>query len=236
MPVIAGMDGCKGGWLYVALDAATHELVSASVLPQFDAVKALAPTPEIVAVDIPVGLTAKGPRQCDKEARQFLRKPRSSSVFPAPVRAALNYSKNFSLASQISEQEDGRKLSRQVCYLLAKIKEVDDFLCRDVSRQRWIREVHPEVSFAAWNKRQAMTHKKKSRGGREERERLVTKRYGTAYNDARQCLQPGTFARDDLLDAFAALWTAERIWQGRAAAFPVEPKHDERGLRMEICY
>ena len=81
-----------------------------------------------------------------------------------------------------------------------------------------------------------MTHKKKSRGGREERERLVTKRYGTAYNDARRRLQPGTFANDDLLDAFAALWTAERIWQGRAVAFPVETEHDERGLRMEIWY
>jgi predicted RNase H-like nuclease len=236
--MIAGVDGCKGGWLYVVLDAATHELVGAGVLPQFRAVIRLTPTPEIVAVDIPIGLTDRGPRECDKESRQRLHKPRSNSVFPAPVRAALRYSNDFSLASQISEQQDGRKLNRQVFHLLVKIKEVDDFLREDVSRQIWVREVHPEMSFAAWNNGKPMTHRKKSRAGREERERLVTNSYGTAYEDALRHLKPATFAKDDLLDAFAALWTAGRIWQRCAAVIPV-PEREERdacGLRMAIWY
>lgn len=41
---------------------------------------------------------------------------------------------------------------------------------------------------------------------------------------------------DDLLDAFAALWTAERIAGERARTLPNEPSGDAIGLRMEIVF
>ena len=39
---------------------------------------------------------------------------------------------------------------------------------------------------------------------------------------------------DDLLDACACAWSASRIAEGRAFAFPQNPPRDARGLRMEI--
>ena len=39
---------------------------------------------------------------------------------------------------------------------------------------------------------------------------------------------------DDLLDAFAALWTAERILRGEAITVPKVPPEDRYGLRMEM--
>ena len=43
-------------------------------------------------------------------------------------------------------------------------------------------------------------------------------------------------ADDDINDAFASLWTAERILNGSAKVIPDHPCRDPFGLRMEICY
>ena len=48
-------------------------------------------------------------------------------------------------------------------------------------------------------------------------------------------LGKGGFAHDDLLDAFATLWTAQRLLTGDAMIIPAHPPRDARGLRMEIC-
>jgi hypothetical protein len=41
-------------------------------------------------------------------------------------------------------------------------------------------------------------------------------------------------ADDDILDAFAALWTAERIAPGEAVTLPEVPPRDRHGLPMEM--
>jgi predicted RNase H-like nuclease len=39
---------------------------------------------------------------------------------------------------------------------------------------------------------------------------------------------------DDIVDAFVALWTAERIGCGAAISIPERPPLDSYGLRMEM--
>jgi uncharacterized protein DUF429 len=46
-------------------------------------------------------------------------------------------------------------------------------------------------------------------------------------------LGPGA-NRDDLYDAFAALWTAHRISRGAAVEMPTDPEYDAAGLPMRI--
>lgn len=41
-------------------------------------------------------------------------------------------------------------------------------------------------------------------------------------------------AEDDIVDAFVALWTAERVARGDAQTLPETPPKDRYGLRMEI--
>ena len=41
---------------------------------------------------------------------------------------------------------------------------------------------------------------------------------------------------DDMLDACAACWTAERICSGTAVCIPPAPALDSRGLRMAMWY
>jgi len=79
-----------------------------------------------------------------------------------------------------------------------------------------------------------MAYRKKSRAGREEREALVLRRYGDLYAAAQASLPRGQYGVDDLLDAFAALWTAERIRSGEATRLPSAPLVDAQGLRTEI--
>ena len=79
-----------------------------------------------------------------------------------------------------------------------------------------------------------MRHSKKTRDGRAERERLLTSSMRQAYARLQSSLPRGLYANDDLLDAFAACWSAERVRSGRAITLPASPPRDEHGLKMEI--
>lgn len=109
---------------------------------------------------------------CDLEARRYLRAPRASSVFPAPVRAALAGGTYLEVCNA-HHHADGRRISRQAFSILPKIKEVDEVLSHRPALQGRIREIHPEVCFAVWNGGRAMRHRKSSPTGRAERESLI---------------------------------------------------------------
>ncbi len=90
------------------------------------------------------------------------------------------------------------------------------------------------MRFCHWNGSRAMAHGKKKKLGRAERERPAIAYFGEAYCHARSGLPKGRFAPDDLLEAFAALRTAERIAKGGPLVTPPNPRIDRFGLRMEI--
>lgn len=58
--------------------------------------------------------------------------------------------------------------------------------------------------------------------------------YAFLLAPAQRTLPRGQYKNDDLLDAFAALWTAERIYQGKATELPDNPPTDAFGLKMAI--
>ena len=214
---VAGVDGCKSRWLCIARD-----LPGGGIEAQlFDSAALLAdqdPLPDVIGWDIPIGLADDGTgRGCDRAARSVLRAPRASSVFTAPIRAALAAAQAFGI--------------------FAKVRELDALLeARPALRGR-IREVHPEICFWAWNSGVPMRHYKKTEAGERERRDLVVRHFGEDVLEAvRKQLAPQRAPTDDILDAFAALWTAERIAHGVARTLPDEPLFDARGLRMEIVY
>lgn len=231
MAIVVGIDGCPFGWLCLIKDLASGT-VQARILGGISELLALDPKPDLVMVDVPIGLTDAGPRKCDLEARVRLKRPRSSSVFPAPIRPTL-VATTYAQACQIGDATDGRKLSQQSWAILPKIKEVDTFLRTDPTLNQWIREVHPEVCFWAWSGN-PMVHRKKSSAGKVEREALVKPVYGAAYTAAQSSLPRGRYGNDDLLDAFAALWSGERLAAGMELLLPAKPLLDSCGLRMEM--
>jgi predicted RNase H-like nuclease len=66
---------------------------------------------------------------------------------------------------------------------------------------------------------------------------LVASRYGAgAFQQVRDRYPGNVVADDDIVDAFAALWTASRIYDGNASFIPDLPEVDSAGLRMAIAY
>jgi predicted RNase H-like nuclease len=94
-----------------------------------------------------------------------------------------------------------------------------------------IYEVHPEVSFRAMNGSRALRYKKKSAGGGLEPAALP-REHGIELS----ALESVAFAPlDDVLDAAAAAWSAQRIALGEARTLP-EPPEVVDGRRVAIAY
>ena len=73
--VVAGVDGCRAGWLVVTRPLNEPAAAQVRLVARFTEVLGLLPTPEIIAMDIPIGLPErgeKGGRTCDTEARARL--------------------------------------------------------------------------------------------------------------------------------------------------------------------
>jgi len=230
MPFVCGVDGCRKGWIVIC-----KEMESSSVSPHLcsSAQAFFDFRPSLVAIDIPIGLPERGSRMCDVEARKLLGPARKSSIFPAPIRPILN-AKNYKEACAIRLQFEGKKLSLQTWGIVPKIKEVDKLLRENPHLRNSIREVHPEVSFYFLGGNKPLQLNKKTKDGQMERYALLKPIFGHWLDQVlsqRNQLGSGV---DDVLDAFAALWSAERIFKGESQSLPSLPVADSFGLRMEI--
>jgi predicted RNase H-like nuclease len=235
MVFIAGVDGCKGGWLAIHKDLGSGE-ISSEVHSSGDQLINRATTPEVLAIDIPIGLTDSGSRQCDLLARKMLGQPRGSSVFPAPIRPALS-AKDRREADAISRSVQGKGVPAQAFGLYARIRQIDEIILRDEEVREFIYEVHPELCFMAWNNGEPIQASKKTYEGMLIRQGLVTAHFGPeAVRAIRKKHLPSLVADDDIYDAFAALWTAERIHAGTAEVIPDVPEIDSFGLEMRMWF
>lgn len=218
-----GVDGCRGGWVAVRLEAGA---ASVRVVATFAEVLGLAPRGS-VAVDMPIGLLdapEPGGRACDRLARAMLG-PRAASVFSPPSREALR-APSFA-----------RGLSLQAWNLAPKVREVD--ACMTPALQERVVEAHPELAFAALG-RGPCAHPKRTAEGRRERiarlGRIEGRPFRALLRAPLAALRAGdAVARpDDVLDACALAHLASRHERGAATRMPAEPPRDARGLRMEI--
>lgn len=233
MALISGVDGCGGGWLCLSQDIDT-DVVTADVYWSARSLIQSTRDHAVVAIDIPIGLPTKDPRECDLVARRLLGPGRGSSVFPAPVRATLAAA-TWEEACRLSANACGKRLSRQTFAIIDRIREVDDEIRQNPALQSRVREVHPELCFYYWNACRPMRAAKKKPEGERERLELIEHYFG---NDAFTAVRPSVPSRlasdDDIIDAFAALWTSRRIVENSAVTIPSTPAYDERGIRMEM--
>ena len=210
----AGVDGCSAGWV-VATRAGIH--VETSIGRVIDMYS-------VVGIDMPIGLPTDETRYSDGEARKYLG-TRHSTVFPTPARICLSAS-NHADACAHSRAACGKAMSVQAWNLVGKIREVDMHVSPALEDR--VCEVHPECSFAAMNGHQPLTSKHRAEG-LMQRNALITQHFGTVPPTPRGA-RP-----DDVLDAYAVLWSVERFAAGRHFTFPSGGgQRDERGLLMRI--
>jgi predicted RNase H-like nuclease len=199
-----GVDVARGAWIAVALDDGRFS--EAAVEPTLDALLTCFPRATAVGVDVPIGLPERGGRRrADVEARIAVG-PRRSSVFLTPPLAALEQP-TYALARQVDPS-----VSAQAWAIGRAILEVER------TADRRVREVHPEVSFAALAGR-PLLHGKKTWNGQHERASLL-RRAGITIP---RRLNAGVVAADDVLDAAVVAWTATRIARGEHGTLPPDP-------------
>jgi predicted RNase H-like nuclease len=250
-PWLAGVDGCPTGWI-VAFVRPDEPEVCVRIVPSL--VDALTSTeqPNILVVDIPIGLPdsgSRGGRAAENAVRPLLKK-RQSSVFSIPSRQAV-FAELGPFAGQQAMYEAHRRASavaRATCdpprgvaiqafMIFPKIREVDVLLRSDPSHPRRVFETHPEVAFWRLNGERALTEPKKVKdrcyepGLTLRRQLLVAAGFPP---DAVRAPPPKGAGPDDLLDAFACAAVARRIHGGLAKPFPDPPPHDSFGLPMAI--
>src|SRR5262245_56851974 len=124
---LAGVDGCRSGWI-VALARADLTEVRVRLMPRFTDVAKAPEAPEVIAIDIPIGLPERagyGGRAAENAVRPLLG-ARQSSVFSVPSRAAL-MAEDYRAACAIAlaTSDPPRKVSRQLYMIAPKIREVD---------------------------------------------------------------------------------------------------------------
>jgi predicted RNase H-like nuclease len=221
---IAGVDGTRRGWIAMVKDG---NAIEARTLLTDEDLLALFHSCAVVAIDIPIGLSESGPRSCDHHARRFLGR-RASSVFPAPLRPLLAL-REYAEANRVARDLQKRGISKQGWAIVPKVAQIDRLLQRHRHLRGRVYEVHPEVSFAAWNEHEPIAASKHSKEGLAARRALAEAHFGTLP------VTPKYASENDALDALAALWTAERILAGRARELG-DARADLTGLPMRIVY
>ena len=155
------------------------------------------------------------------------------SVFNAPPRPILACH-TYQEANHLSRQLTEKGMSIQAWNICSKIREVDLFLQANKQINK-IYEVHPELSFRAWRGTKLIASKK-SAEGKALRRLLVQDYYDVNVELIRKEIGAKFTAEDDILDALAALWSAERIEASKACSVLNETHKDALGFEMQIRF
>jgi predicted RNase H-like nuclease len=180
---------------------------------------------EVVGVDIPLGLTERGWRQADLVTKTRLGR-RSSTLFLTPPRAAFA-EECHAAASARCRELTSRGFSIQAWGLRPKLLEANTLYDEG---GRTLREVHPELSFITMGLPRSAPAKKTWAGHRARLGLLSS----VGIDIPGELGAAGLAPPDDVLDAAAAAWTADRIARGVAQSVPHPPQLNERGQQMAI--
>jgi predicted RNase H-like nuclease len=205
-------------------------------VPDFAALLELCEGAAALGIDMPIGLmetVEKGGRPVDRLVRERLKPYRSSSVFSPPCRPALaagSYAEACALTRARSATETA--LTQQAYGLFPKLREVDALMTPE--RQKWVREVHPELCFALLNGDRPLQISKQEPAGQDLRINLLRAAGVDVTSKSVKRLAKAGVGRVDVLDAYVVCWTAARIARGQAEHLGGGLDVDAHGLRMEL--
>ena len=221
---VIGVDAYPLGWVAVELRDGTF--VRAMLASSLYEVVTASSGSTVIGVDIPLGLLPDRWRAADTIAAEQLG-PRRGSVFRVPPRPVWQQTE-FAAANRVCRELTGSGLSRQTWALRPKLLEANAIWDRHPGL---FFEGHPEVSFRAMAGA-PLIHAKKTWAGQAKRRALLA-RHGITLPDE---LGPaGQAPSDDVLDAAAVAWSANRVATGAAASHP-DPPEELDGNKIAIWY
>jgi predicted RNase H-like nuclease/GNAT superfamily N-acetyltransferase len=224
---VLGVDGCRDGWVGVALEDDVAGTYFAASIDDLVSMADAGGRVATVAIDIPIGLPDDGCRRADVLARAELG-TRWPSIFMTPVRQAL-LADDYATASAANRALTGHGISRQAFGLRKKILQVDGWVRG--SPAPVVVETHPELCFARLAGAPLTVRKSTWEGARLRRGLLA----GAGITVPADIGAAGAHASvDDVLDAAAAAWAARQVLAGTATAFPDPPETFSDGWSCAI--
>ena len=234
---VAGVDGCRGGWV-VALarhdGAAPHDAAEplVRVAPTLSAIADAPERPDVIGIDIPIGLPDPDPGLRPPARAGGAAAPRRPAVVGLrdPVagrRLAPDYGEACRIAADTSMPP--RRVSKQGFMIFGKIREVDAFLRARPAWTERLYEVHPELAFWSMNGERPLLEPKKLRGRPSEpglalRRRLLAAA-GTPGEGARPAAAPRRGGRRRARCARRACGRPkDRRWTGMAVSRPARAR------------
>jgi len=239
-----GVDGCSDGWVAVWYDDSGY--VDSDLYEHIEGLWSThGDSAETILIDIPIGLRddSNDKRPCDDVARSRLGRPRGSSVFSVPIRAAV-HENSYEDAKSTQESLTDGSLGVQSWGITNKIAQLDTFLRKtEPNATEVIREAHPEICFWALNDENATQYSKTGQPAAAFWERVdILKSFAPNILDHIHDASINLDAKvgnDDVIDAFALALTASPE-TGPLHILPEEwPKEDSgdsTGLPMEMVY
>ena len=261
-----GVDGCKAGWFFFRLPSAgditfgfvtkLRALFDPGVRTAKDKVADtdIATEGDRMLVDMPIDLPdpdSKGrkcvSRVCDRAARLVL-KERNGSVFPVPVRTAMQEFDRHRLAHWHEGEERAlrkagglvRPIPPVTAGIFPKIFEVDSLMRTHDRAFAVTRETHPEVCFWALKGRPMRFKKDHENGFRERVELLEQCHPGAEATIEAAHRKHADVGLDDIVDAMACALVAT-VPEDELLRFPEQKDYEvltdeNRRLRREIVY
>ena len=218
MTTFVGIDGIPGGWVAVYLsDNGDQRFAYAK-----SAARLLADPYDRAMIDMPIGLSERGYRQCDIEARALV----GPRVFLGARWGVWNFKTLGEANAHYWNQEGvGRGISMQLFCIREKLQELNE-----VPVPPRLFEAHPEMIF--WRIAGRVLASKNTAKGRAERiEILKEKGIGRVQRWLGQRHGTG-IGRDDLIDACACALAA----RDSTRRVPTNGNLINRGAQAEIWY
>lgn len=230
--MLAGVDGCRAGWLAVTYYNGCYGY---GLYPHFKDFLKSRPELKRILIDIPIGLSSPGfPRTVDALLRKEL-PGRGSTVFNVPCRDAV-YESDKSRARAANIRVEGKSLSVQSLNICGKIKDVDTLL--PLKNGPLLLESHPEAGFKSLNRGKVLLSKKNTPRGREERLSLLENAdiaAGKAYRDMLKAFKMKDAKPDDLLDALCLCVINRSAADDRLGFIEDRNNRDEKGVPIRIA-
>ena len=232
--ISVGVDGCKGGWIAVAISDEGFEV---NIFKNINDICNKYNKANYIIIDMPIGIP-EGTHQIrpDSVLRNNLR-GKASSVFNTPCRQAL-YAVNYPQAVEENLKYMNKSLSKQSYAIIPKIKEIDTFLQENETWKNRLVESHPEYCFSVLNGGNPILTNKQTSEGAENRLQLISRYYKEAYEVIKQYkrIVPSAMASkiDDVLDALVMAIIGRFGMEHGFYSLPANPYYDSTGLKMQI--
>ncbi len=234
--LIAGADGCPGGWVVATADLDPDDgrcrALRAVATDRLDTFVAMTRAGSLayLAIDMPIGLLDVHPRTADVEARRILG-PRRSSVFPTPLSVVVAAA-DYEDACARSRRACGKALSKQAWNLMPKIRQLHSLI--EADDQDFIAEAHPECAFLRLNNGEPLIHAKSTTDGRLLRTGLLQRSGRFDSDELAHTVANRVAPPVDLVDAIVLTITAAHVVCGSERR--LGDQIDAAGRRAEIVY